>query len=223
MQTMDLKDPIFQSTIHHIAEIAGLIHQYGWAEANAGNLSIDVTDMVTQRMDTRLKWFIVSQSGSRYRQTALAPYDNLMLISCSNKKDNYYPQNAKPTSEWISHRCLQMASDRFKIVLHTHPAEIIALSNHSLAQDTKALNDKLCELLPELPLYLPEGIAIAHRAAPGSMELCSASMKALKHQKALIWSGHGLLAFANNLDKALDYLEIVSKAARIFFLSREEL
>ncbi|HQB98071.1 MAG TPA: class II aldolase/adducin family protein, partial [Candidatus Cloacimonadota bacterium] len=100
-------------------------------------------------------------------------------------------------------------------------AEIIALSNLPLAQDPTQLNKVLAELLPELPLYLPEGIALAPRAAPGSLELCELSSLALTNQKALIWSGHGLLAFANDLDEALDYLEIITKAAKVYFLNKD--
>lgn len=219
MQISDLKHPIFQNTLKQIATIAGLIHRYGWAEANAGNLSIDVTETVKQHMFTELNWFIVSRSGSRYRQTALNPLENMMLIACSDAEDNYFPEDAIPTSEWISHRCLQMQHSNFKVILHTHPAEIIALSNLELGKDVNSLNSKLCELLPELPLYLPEGVAIAPRAAPGSQELCELSLQTLENRKALIWSGHGLLAFANDLDEALDYLEIVTKAARILLLN----
>ncbi|MCB5279518.1 MAG: class II aldolase/adducin family protein [Candidatus Cloacimonetes bacterium] len=215
MHINNLKHPIFKNALQHIAEISRLIHSYGWAEANAGNISMDVSDLVMQCMHTELKWYIVSRTGSRYRQTALSPCENLMLVACSQTEDTFFPQNALPTSEWISHRCLQMQNDRFKIILHTHPAEIIALSNLTLAKDSASLNAKLCESLPELPLYLPEGVALVPRAAPGSLALCTASIKALKNQKALIWSGHGILAFANELDEALDYLEIVTKAAKI--------
>jgi rhamnulose-1-phosphate aldolase len=219
MQITDLKHPIHQNTIKKIAEISRLIHSYGWAEANAGNLSVDITDTIKQFSHTEHKWFIVSRTGSRYRQTAISPLENLLLIAASENDDNFFPEDAKPTMEWVSHRCLQLNHDRFKIVLHTHPAEIVALSNLSIAQDTDLLNRTLSDLLPELPLYLPEGIAIVPRANPGSAELCSLSNKALSNQKAMIWSGHGLLAFANDLDEALDYLEIVTKAARVLLLN----
>lgn len=221
MQITDLKHPIHQNTLKKVAEISRLIHSYGWAEANAGNLSIDITETIKQYMFSDHKWFLVSRTGSRYRQTALEPRDNMVLIACSETEDNYFPEDAKPTMEWLSHRCLQMSTERFKIVLHTHPAEIIALSNLPLAQDPIQLNKVLAELLPELPLYLPEGIALAPRAAPGSLELCELSSLALTNQKALIWSGHGLLAFANDLDEALDYLEIITKAAKVYFLNRD--
>lgn len=218
MEITSIKHPDYRDLLDKIAEIAVHIHAYGWAEANAGNLSIDVSNIVNKHRQTQERWFIVSRTGSRYRQTALRPCDNLLLISCNGDKDTFFPPDAKPTSEWISHRCLQMANARFKVILHTHPAEIIALSSLPIMQQPEAFNRMMPALLPELPLYLPEGIAICPYQPPGSLQLCQSSQKVLTDQKALIWMGHGLLTFAQNLDEALDYMEIIVKAARVFFL-----
>jgi len=203
-----------RALLNKIAEVAGLIHQYGWAEANAGNLSIEVTSLVA-KPQPETAYYLVSRSGSRYRQTAKDPLSNLLLVECSDSV-TYYPADAKPTMEWISHRCLQHAIGERTVVLHTHPAEIIALAH--LGLNESALNQRLAELLPELPLYLPEGFAVAPHCPPGSQALCDASLEALKDQKALIWSGHGLLCFGSKLDEALDYMEIMVKAAKILLL-----
>lgn len=218
MEITSIRHPDYQPLLDKIAEVAAQIHAYGWAEANAGNLSIDVSDIVKKHIPTEEKWFIVSRTGSRYRQTAIRPHDNLLLISCNEDRDTFFPQAAKPTSEWISHRCLQMANTRFSVILHTHPAEIIALSSLPIMQHPEELYQMMSSLLPELPLYLPEGVAICPHQPPGSLQLCQSSQRVLTCQKALIWSGHGLLTFANDLDEALDYMEIIVKAARIFFL-----
>ncbi|HOH59826.1 MAG TPA: class II aldolase/adducin family protein, partial [Candidatus Cloacimonadota bacterium] len=189
MKISDLKD--YDSLMAEIAETARLIHSYGWAEANAGNISIDVSDRVQNpQPDTR--YYLVSRTGSRYRQTANDPMKNLLLIA-SGASDVCFPPDARPTMEWISHRCLQKAIGDRKVVLHTHPAEIIALAQ--LSYDEEEFNELFANLLPELPLYLPEGFAIAAHRMPGSQALCDASLEALDGQKALIWSGHGLLCF----------------------------
>ncbi len=214
MKISDLKD--YDSLMAEIAETARLIHSYGWAEANAGNISIDVSDRVQNpQPDTR--YYLVSRTGSRYRQTANDPMKNLLLIA-SGASDVCFPPDARPTMEWISHRCLQKAIGDRKVVLHTHPAEIIALAQ--LSYDEEQLNELFANLLPELPLYLPEGFAIAAHRMPGSQALCDASLEALDGQKALIWSGHGLLCFGHTLDEAMDYMEIMVKAARILLLLR---
>lgn len=218
MNITSISHPDYQSLLDKIAEIAALIHSYGWAEANAGNLSIDVSDIVSRHIPSQDRWFIVSRTGSRYRQTAMHPSDNLLLINCNEDHDAFFPETAKPTSEWISHRCLQIENARFSVVLHTHPAEIIALAALPIMQQPEELNQLMASLLPELPLYLPEGVAICPHQPPGSLQLCQSSQKVLTNQKALIWTGHGLLTFATDLDEALDYMEIIVKAARVFFL-----
>lgn len=218
MDITSINHPEYKALLDKIAEVAAHIHTYGWAEANAGNLSIEVSDIVNKQIQTQERWFIVSRTGSRYRQTAVCPSDKLLLISCCKDGDIFFPQSAKPTSEWISHRSLQMAHPRFSVILHTHPAEIIALSSLPIIHQPQEFNQMMISLLPELPLYLPEGIAICPYQPPGSLQLCQHSQKVLTDQKALIWTGHGLLTFAQDLDEALDYMEIIVKAARIFFL-----
>ncbi len=221
MIDITLDDARLELLLQQISEVAGHIHSYGWAEANAGNISINVSSLFTpEELDSK-QLYLVSRAGSRYRQTALKPKENLLLVLSDKDQDIYQPSDAKPTSEWISHKCLQMQRPRFSVILHTHPAEIIALRQIPKLQDTKLLNRLLPEILPEFSLYLPEGIAMAPLCPPGSQELCDASSSALKDEKALIWSGHGLLSFSDDLDFALDYMEIIVKACRVLFLYPE--
>lgn len=217
MQISELKD--YQELLAQIAETARLIHLYGWAEANAGNISIEVSERVPlPKADTR--YYLVSKTGSRYRQTALHPEKNLLIIEVG-KEEIFHPANARPTMEWISHRCLQNAIGENTVVLHTHPAEIIALAKVNKSKEE--LNQIFADILPELPLYLPTGFAIAPLYPPGSQALCDASLCAYNGEKALIWSGHGILTFGKSLDEALDYMEIVVKAAKVFFLLGQSL
>lgn len=215
---IDLYHPVFDELIDKISEIAALIHSYGWAEANAGNLSVDVSDLLQASDPAQVRYYLVSRAGSRYRQTALKPRDNLLLIRTEAEHDRCFPAYAKATSEWVSHRCLQLHNPRFNVILHTHPAEIIALAAEKISATPELLNDHFARILPEISLYLPQGIALCPPLPPGSLELCQASLKALQDQSALIWNGHGLLTFAEDLDQALDLQEIVVKAAKIHFL-----
>lgn len=221
MIDITLNDARLEPLLEQISKVAGHIHSYGWAEANAGNISINVSSLFAPEERDSKQLYLVSKAGSRYRQTALKPKDNLLLVLSDKERDIYLPDDARPTSEWISHKCLQMQRPEFSVILHTHPAEIIALRQIPKLQDTKLLNRLLPEILPEFSLYLPEGIAIAPLCPPGSQELCDASSSALKDEKALIWSGHGLLSFSDDLDFALDYMEIIVKACRVLFLYPE--
>ncbi|MDD2331442.1 MAG: class II aldolase/adducin family protein, partial [Candidatus Cloacimonetes bacterium] len=75
-------------------------------------------------------------------------------------------------------------------------------------------------ILPELYIYLPEGIAFANYAPPGSERLRDESLKVLANKKVIIWEKHGILAFGKDLDEAFDYLEIVNKVAGIYLKLR---
>lgn len=218
MIDISLSDSRFLPLLDQIAKVAGHIHSYGWAEANAGNISINVSGLFAREELGGKQLFLVSKAGSRYRQTAICPEDNFLLVLTDGVEDSFYPSHARPTSEWISHKCLQIKRPQFPVILHTHPAEIIALRQIPKLQDITLLNRILPEILPEFPLYLPEGIAMAALCPPGSQELCDESSAALRDEKALIWSGHGLLAFSDDLDFALDYMEIIVKACRVLYL-----
>jgi len=212
----DLHHPGLQGIISQISAVATCIYQSGWAEANAGNISVCVSHILHQTHDLSqdYHWYLVSRTGSRYRQMATDPIPNLVLIA-KGQNDILIPETARPTSEWQSHYILQNAFPTYGCILHTHPAEVIAFCKKHRDLSTDEINMMLQELLPELSLYLPEGIALAAYHAPGSMELAQASLDAIKNQRALIWKGHGLICLGHDPDEALDYSEIIAKACKI--------
>ncbi|HOH96890.1 MAG TPA: class II aldolase/adducin family protein [Candidatus Cloacimonadota bacterium] len=216
MALPDLAHKALSETLEQLSSVADCIYRNGWAEANAGNVSIDVSSLLQPDYDPHriADWYIVSRTGSRYRQMAQDPIPNLVLISVG-KTEQIYPNGARPTSEWQSHYRLQKALPGFECILHTHPAEVIAFGHKYSDMDVTARNELLAHVLPELPLYLPEGIAFAEYQPPGSIALAEASIRALSNQKALVWSGHGLLCFGHDPDDALDYSEIICKACKI--------
>ena len=163
--------------------------------------------------------YLVSRSGSRFRDLAEDPANGLMLIQVS-VNEVYYPSNAIPTSEWNCHRMIHERdlSASFPCILHTHPTEVIALSHTALYRDENALNEHLAQLLPEMPLYLPNGIVAGSYAKPGSNELAELSCQKFGDKQALIWEGHGLICRGKSIDEALDYVEIVNKAAKLHFI-----
>lgn len=205
--------------IARISLVSAQINLHGWAEANAGNISVNISETVNELLETSGNWFLVSRTGSRYRDLARDPIPNLVLISLDQDNEIILPQDAKPTSEWGCHRrlqqLLQARNDGSKVVLHSHPAEIILLSQLDIYQDEATLNQALAEALPELTIYLPGGISTTHYSAPGSQELADCSVSALGERKVLIWQGHGIISTGRNPDAALDLMEVAAKAAAV--------
>lgn len=218
------------SLIESITEIARCIWQNGWAEANAGNMSFDIRTQLHELYlvkETDLtRYYLVSRTGSRYRQYAKDLMNSFVLVAVEKdgleSTQTIYPVESKPTSEWQTHRRIQeyfqTYKPDYKCIIHVHPAEIIALSQLPAYNDPVSLNQRLMSILPETKYYLPTGVAMARFAETGTTELAEASMAALAAQNALIWQGHGLMAFGKDPDEAFDYLEIVNKAAKLWFL-----
>ncbi|MDD4309104.1 MAG: class II aldolase/adducin family protein [Candidatus Cloacimonetes bacterium] len=217
--------PAITHILHRLKLTASVLHRQGFAEANAGNVSIRVSKHLAAPLReagfsfVEGEWFLVSISGSRYRDIAMDPASGLVLIHTGDK-ETIYPHNCKPTSEWKCHKMLHKLDEQnfYPCLLHAHPTEIIALCHSPLYKDEALLNQRLSTLLPELPLYLEKGIATSDFAKPGSMELAEGSCKDIKDRKVLIWDKHGILCRGTDIDQCLDYLEIVNKAAKLFFL-----
>ncbi|MDY0151237.1 MAG: class II aldolase/adducin family protein [Candidatus Cloacimonas sp.] len=214
--------PELTHILKRIAFTAAVIHQQCWAEANAGNLSIRIGKIIKPHLQKEgfnreyEEWYLVSRSGSRFRDIAINPVSGLMLIAV-DKQDSYFPAGAVPTSEWICHKAIHNSDVNADnpCLLHAHPTDIIALSQTSLYSDAEELNTYLAKILPELPLYLPRGIAISEYQTPGSQALATESCNQFSDKQALIWEKHGLLCRGDSIDQALDYLEIVNKAAKL--------
>jgi len=215
---------IIPGVLAQISEIARCIHCFGWAEANSGNLSVNITDeliasgLIASPDDER--YFLVSGTGTRYRQMQYDALSCLILIRVTALAEEMYPENCRPTSEWISHISLQNHFHchklKHKVIIHAHATEAIAFSNNPLYGSGDYLQSELFRVLPELKFYLPEGIGMCGYYEPGSTELCDATLSCIGNKKAMIWQKHGVLGFGKTIDEAFDYLELVNKATKVW-------
>ncbi|MDD4224386.1 MAG: class II aldolase/adducin family protein [Candidatus Cloacimonetes bacterium] len=205
--------------MEELRAVAQQINLRGWAEANAGNVSVNVTAEAAGLFGGGCQWYLVSRGGSRYRQMASDPLPQLLLARVDANGEEHFPPSRKPSSEWGCHKLLQQhflaTGSEDRVVLHAHPNSIIMLSQLDLYNNETAVNSLLRESLAELALFLPDGIATAPAAPPGSQELAECSLKAIGKRRALIWQGHGLVCTGRSLNEALDHLEVVEKAAAI--------
>ncbi len=329
--------------LEEIAEVAGWLWERGWAEANAGNLSIDVTEelgpaaaalshqaTVGRRPERgwrpasaghgpsaveapedsgsaaasmsgppvasasqagsvrdaglspppsavvsaapygpRLagRWLIVSAAGARCRELARQPTRHLVLFQpvvggwqcwpvlvwlpefaagageagrspgCAGpgrpvgEPDERQAEplamaqlELRPTSELATHlmihSALREADSAYRAVLHSHPTHLVALSQASRFAAADRMTAVLCSMLPELKLVLPEGVALVPYLAPGSDELARTTAQALGRQRVAVWARHGCVAVASDLRGAFDLVDVVEKAAHMYFLCR---
>lgn len=233
--------------VRDIAEVARFLWERGWAERNAGNLSLDITDITPENRGTRERLhkitgrmippelagrtFYVTATGSRFRDLARDPEKGLLMIRIREDLQGYLipggmeEAEKKPTSEIITHLAIHgfLRDNKLpqKAVVHTHPTELIALTQLRTYRSEKAVNRLLRAMLPEVEIVLPDGVGLAPYQRPGSPALAEATLKALKGHRVVLWEKHGCTAIGRDVLEAFDLIDTVNKAAEIFFLCQK--
>ncbi len=232
----------FERLVDQASRTAALLWNKGWAEKNAGNLSVNVTDHVPVEVPLGLFQFIetpvegeelagesylVTASGARFRDVADNPVRWLGVVCVSKKLDGYYllwggkdSDHFRPTSElpthFAVHRLLKRKGATRNTILHTHPDELIALSHVKEYQDEKILNRSLWAMLPEVKMYVPSGLGYVPYQTPGSKALADATTAQIeKNRTAVLWEKHGALAVGKNPLDAFDTIDVLNKAATV--------
>lgn len=226
--------------ILRFARIASLLAQKGWAEANAGNLSVMLEKSSLKILPNaigslkleysfpslRKNLFLVTATKSRARDVLSMPDKCIGLVELGNDGVELLCRwgTMPPTSEFPAHLSIYSACEEkrpeIRAVLHTHPPNIIALSHLPDMRDDKSINSALKMMHPEVGILLPEGISLVNFAVPGSVHLGQETSKALETCRVALWQMHGVVSIAENLDIALDQVEIVEKAAMLYLLVR---
>ena len=236
-------DPELGRSIEEVKEVARFLWERGWAERNAGNISLDVTDRVPAAVEGLGRYpvteidqrypglsgcaFLVSGAGTRMRDLAREPAENACILRIGEGSSSYHrlwggegEACFRPTSELASHlRIHQSLRERQapeRAVVHTHPNELIALTQAAEYGTEAAINRVLWAMLPEVKIFLPEGVGLVPYQRPGSEELARATMEALGEHKVVLWEKHGCLAIGAGALEAFDLIDTVNKSAQIF-------
>lgn len=227
--------------IHEIQTFATAVVSNGWAERNAGNLSVRLpADMklkefpmfsaeynLSQRMFLNSNNLLITAAESRMRDIAINPLNYLVFFE--KKFDNSLSMHTfneqvllKPSSELSSHvlihEQLEKRSSKAIVLTHTHLTEIIALTHLPGLKNKTNLNKLLFAMHPEIETYLPKGIGYVSFLPPGSSDLANKSAIEFARHEIVVWEKHGVLAAASSPVKCLEKLELIAKAAKIFFL-----
>lgn len=231
--------------IEKIAEIAGYLWEKNWAERNGGNISVNLTDRIDDQISqlpalapkieleeavTALAGniFYVTGTGKRMRYVARCPFSNGSIIRIADDGKSFdiiAEQPIVPTSELPSHLAmhnfLKTKGIDNKIVLHTHPTDLIALSHCKPFLNSEHLTRTLWSMIPECRIIVPKGVGIVPYEIPGSMELAKATIKQLDRHDVVLWEKHGILAVGDNLIECFDAIDTLSKSAQIYLNARQ--
>lgn len=241
-QNRELKN-VFQE----IAEVAGYLWQRGWAERNAGNISVNINDLLQTDVPDFSSYpffplplafpklanccFFVSATGKRMRDLARKPMRNSLIIKLNSEANGYRiiskkseVDNLMPTSELPTHLGIhQMIAERCsseKVVLHTHATELVTLTQSSEFCNQDALNRVLWGMHPETIIFVPKGIGFVPYMLPGSVDIAKETIKALQDHDVVLWGKHGVFAIGKSVGDTFDVIDILAKSASIFFMCR---
>ncbi len=73
---------------------------------------------------------------------------------------------------------------------------------------------------PETKIIIRKGVGLVPYRVPGSDELAQATIKALEKHNVVLWEKHGCIAIGADVLEAFDRVDILNKAARIFFMCK---
>ena len=229
-------------------EVSSYLWERGWAESSAGNLSIDLTDFMAAHLEElgagdsgdlepvcpglAGRTFLVTGSGRRFREFSADPELNSVLLRLNGDGSRYSvvwggggEAGFRPTSELPTHlqlhESLVATGSDARVVLHTHPTELVALTHLDDCREAGSINRLLWSTIPEFKVFLPRGVGLVPYHPPGSVELAAATRAVIDdgHLVAL-WQFHGCLAVGSTPAEAFDRIDTANKAARLALLFR---
>ncbi|MDH6303783.1 rhamnulose-1-phosphate aldolase [Parabacteroides sp. PF5-5] len=230
--------------IGRIAEVAGYLWTKGWAERNGGNISVNVTALVREEEKKMPAItppialqeavpalgghiFYVTGTGKRMRYVAKEPLANgsIIRISYDGMSFEIIAEEAiAPTSELPSHllmhNYLRSSGKDSRVVLHTHPTDLIGLSHCKPFMQSETITRLLWSMIPECRIIVPRGIGIVPYEIPGTIELAHATIKQLQKHDVVFWEKHGILAVGEDIIDCFDAIDTLSKSAQIYFSAR---
>lgn len=227
--------------IKEVCEVTKNLWNNGWDERNGGNISymldeeevkffldlnhvIDEKELGFQIKELAGKLFLVSASGSYFKNISKNPAKNLAVVRIANDGMSYeilwgVESGGKPTSEFASHlKChaVRLAQDpNHRVILHCHSIAISSMTFvHDL--DDKKFTRSLWQMITECLVVFPDGVSVLPWMVAGTIEIGKASAKKMKDTRTIIWPHHGIIGAGQTIDDAFGLVETVEKAADIY-------
>ncbi|MBN2586256.1 MAG: class II aldolase/adducin family protein [Candidatus Fermentibacteraceae bacterium] len=230
---------LIEATREEIGTVAAQLARSGWAEANAGNISVLLPsgsdssiwdgEVMTEELPVPIpelsgRTFMITTAGSRFRKL-ISRMDTEIIpvrVSADGMKVIRLAADRQPTTEFSTHvLVLAQAAGRgwdTASLVHTHSTHMLALSSSDLPAEM--LEDAVNRSHPEISLLMKRGVRFLDFMTPGTWELGIETAAAFRESDCVIWRKHGILGLGRDLDAACDAVEVVEKAARLLLLER---
>jgi rhamnulose-1-phosphate aldolase len=174
---------------------------------------------------------IVTGSGCRLRDIALAPTANLavVVVNAGGSTGRMFTAGdcrfKRITSEFNSHLAIHAEQIKARevtihTVLHAQPPHLTYLSHIPEYQDEVYFNQRLFRWQPETILGIPQGIGMLPFIVNGSVGQMSETARKMLDHPLVVWARHGVVARADeSILQALDLVEYAEAAARYEWLN----
>ncbi len=132
---------------------------------------------------------------------------------------------AKLTSEFNSHLAVHhdqvnLTATNFHAVIHAQPPYLTYLSHIPRYRGEQYLNCHLLRWEPETIVNLPEGLGSLPFILPGSPDLMTATVEALRQHRVIVWGKHGVVARSDtSVKRAADRIEYAETGARYEYMN----
>ena len=217
--------------VAQVAEAAGYLWQKGWAERNGGNITVNITEHVTDEIRKmpaispvypigvtlpNLKgcYFYCKGTNKRMRDLARWPMENGSVIRILDDCASYEiiaDNPVKPTSELPSHLSVHNyligKGSNYKASLHTHPIELVAMTHCKKYLEKDVATRLLWSMIPETKAFCPRGLGIIPYQLPGDYDVT-------------IWEKHGVFAVDTDIMSAFDQVDVLNKSAQIYICAK---
>jgi rhamnulose-1-phosphate aldolase len=233
--------------ITNCADVGSLLHEKDWAEGNGGNLSIRlespiekwwVSEETPQKVSSfpleidlpnlQEEFILIKAAGKRMRDIARIPDQTLCIGKVVEKEFLiYWPTKyqTQPSSEINTHLAIHNYlinnENEKKVILHTHPTELITISNFKEISDSNKLNYYLKSTNPGVSIYLPEGVGYVPFEIPSSLQLLEKTLKIINLHNLILWAKHGVICKGRNLMECFDLIDIANKSAKYLLATNQ--
>lgn len=237
-------DFLKSSVIEEIIETGRLMAERGWAERNAGNISLIIPPDEASKyfdlnktgrifrvdMDIRElsgKIILVTRTGMYFRKLKKNTASDLGVLKVSENSNELellwgFEGGGEPTSELPMHLMGHIARLRrdpsHRVITHTHATDIIAMSAME-GFDEKGFTRALWQMHSECLIVFPDGIGLLPWMVPGTCEIAEATAEKFNSFRLIVWPLHGVIGTGSSIDEAMGLIETVEKTAEIYLKS----
>ena len=190
------------------------LHARGLLAGTEGNVSMRVSDVT----------MLITPSGADKGQLvaeqiveqplvpeAMGPDCHKSMKVAANGDAAVRDSTGRPSSEIEMHRVCYAGRPDVRAVVHAHPPVATGLAT---AGKTLPAN-----IVPELPVVVGP-VALVPYARPGTPALGAAMAPLLSGHEVFLLSNHGVTSVGITLDEAVQRMESVEQAARIYFVAQ---